>query len=110
MAKTKPIGVRFNKELLYEVLGRGVKNAQQALILYEGSYKASIEATWDLGKKLVDAAKGRESVKVTNVTPSEQKSNYTINTTIPPSPKREDFEDNWAYLEAKNEWKKLYNQ
>lgn len=27
----------------------------------------------------------------------------------PPMPKREDFSDSWEFIEAKNNWKKLYN-
>jgi len=61
MAKTKPIGVRFDEELLGKLKERGINTAQKALILYEAAYKKEMSGTWDIGQKLIDAARGRPS-------------------------------------------------
>ena len=61
MAKTKPIGVRFDEELLGKLKERGITTAQKALILYEAAYKKEMSATWELGQKLINAASGRPS-------------------------------------------------
>lgn len=37
-------------------------------------------------------------------------SNYTINTNVPPVPKREDFKEHLDFSIAKSEWKSKYNQ
>lgn len=41
--------------------------------------------------------------------PKEVKNPLPPDECTPPMPKREDFKDNWDYLEAKNEWKKKHN-
>ena len=63
MAKTKPIGVRYDGELLGELKQRGVETAQKALILYEAAYKKEMGGTWAIGAKLIDAAKGRDTAQ-----------------------------------------------
>jgi hypothetical protein len=54
----------------------------------------------------------KDATKPTNTPPEPTKkppaTNYSINTNIPPAPERKDFPDNWAYLEAKAEWKEKY--
>jgi len=39
-----------------------------------------------------------------------EKSNFTINTTIPPMPQKSDFKDSYEFAAAKSEWKLKYNQ
>lgn len=61
MAKSKPIGVRFDEDLFNEVKKRGIKTAQQALSLYESAYKKEMSGTWEIGAKLVEAARGSDN-------------------------------------------------
>lgn len=70
---------------------------------------------WNREKK---AAKGTFQVKdenkptttVKNLTESKPKSNYTINTEIPPMPIRNKGEDVFDFAARKNEWKTRHNQ
>jgi len=59
MAKTKPIGVRFDEELLNKVKEAGIaKSPQKALNLYEGAYLKSIE------EKVVENNKPENKAKI----------------------------------------------
>lgn len=54
MAKTKPIGVRFDEDLLNEVkANRAADSPQRALNLYEKTYKESLVVVQDLTKSNV---------------------------------------------------------
>lgn len=61
--KSKPIGVRFDLELLDEFKEKGIRTPQNVLSFLEINYKTETEANRELGKKLIDAAKGRDAPK-----------------------------------------------
>ncbi len=59
MSKTKPIGVRFNGELLQKMKDLGIKTPQAVLSFLESNYLSQMAKTWEVGQKLEDAARGR---------------------------------------------------
>jgi hypothetical protein len=63
-------------------------------------------------KKLTPKVSIKNNNDVTNEIkpPQQPKTNYAINTEIPPMPIRESGEDAFDYAARKNEWKKKYNQ
>ncbi len=72
MRKTKPIGVRFDKELLDKMKELGIKTPQQVLSFLEANYLSQMSKTWEVGQKLVDAARGRGEEKSTKKEKKEQ--------------------------------------
>lgn len=67
MAKTKPIGVRFDQELKLELELKGLKTPQQILSFLEANYRAETKSNRELGQKLRDAVKATDpSQKLTD--------------------------------------------
>lgn len=160
MAKTNPIGVRFDEDLLNALKNASLADSpQKALNLYEKSYlelmklkveinnqpenkkrilkeregeslvskidyKTPDEKAYDgepLSGLILDEAGLTEPVRKENPIEKDAKLKFTTHwktkqgleklmPDIPPAPERKDFKDNWAYLEAKAEWKEKYNQ
>ena len=84
--KTKPISIRFNEEDL------GIAKALSGI---------------DKPQKLVDLLIA-EYVKPMKPKAAIELPKGYMKAETPPMPKREDFDDNWAYLEAKNKLKASY--
>lgn len=81
MAKTKPIGVRFDLELLETFKTMGLDTPQKVLSFLEADYKAREGKRIEVGKALVDMAKGRlTKVQITNFNTEPPKTDYEINT------------------------------
>jgi hypothetical protein len=58
--------------------------------------------------KITDATKPNKEVKVLGEKPP--KTNFVINTEIPPMPTKNEGEDSFAFAERKNQWKLKYGQ
>lgn len=98
MAKSNPIGVRFDDKLLEKYAGQSPQK-----ILNQLTEK-------DLGKVHVqDLNKPTNTVEPKKPL-GDKKSNFTINTNIPPIPVKKAGEDSFDFAARKNEWKKMYNQ
>lgn len=116
MAKTKPIGVRFDEELLNKVKEASLATSpQKALNLYEKSYVELIEKKVEENNKPENKAritKERAGVEISiqDFTNTNKKSNYVAKVDVPPMPIREKGEDSLDFAVRKSEWKKKYNQ
>lgn len=116
MAKTKPIGVRFDKEMLSDMKEKKIaETPQKALNHLTNIYNGNISEPKEI--KIQDATKPTNVVKP--ITEKPPTTNYTINTLtekeatpepkeIPPMPKKEDYKDSIEFGMAKSEWKKLW--
>lgn len=108
MAKTNPIGVRFDSDLLETLKEAGLINSpQKALNLYERSYLQLqglkiIDNNKSENKKVILAA--RNTIKIPAKKPLGPEE------CIPPMPVKRKGEDSLAFGERKSEWKKKYNQ
>ena len=123
MAKTKPIGVRFDEELLNKVKEANIAaSPQKALNLYEKSYVELVEKKLDeivntpevksakkeMFKKIV--VTGNPEISIQDLTNNPKKSNYVAKVDVPPMPERMIGEDALDFAGRKSEWKKKYNQ
>jgi hypothetical protein len=87
MAKTNPIGVRFDQELLNSVKEAGIADSpQKALNLYERSYLELLELKVAENKKpenkaRIEKERNPAKTQVKDLTQEVAKSNYTIDTT-----------------------------
>lgn len=108
MGKTKPIGVRFDEELLGKLKSAGIASSpQKALNLYEKAYVDLIE------KKIEENNPPNEKAKIeserTSI-PAKSKPAYplSINEAVeipPPPPTRQPGENAIDFAIRKNEWK-----
>lgn len=97
MAKSNPIGVRFDDKLLEKYAGLSPQKILNKLTEKE------------LGKvQIQDLTKPTHFVKP--ITEKKPTTNYSINTSnIPPMPVKLPGENSFDYAERKNEWKRKYN-
>jgi hypothetical protein len=109
-------GIERNKRL-FRVMER-CRHCQNELTHIEGRRKKEFCNTtcrsnfWQKerrkGIKITDLNKQTQKVK--DVTTPATKTNYSINTTIPPMPIREKDEDAFTFAARKNAWKEKHNQ
>ena len=87
MAKTKPIGVRFDELLLEDLKNRENITGHQQVLNFLSNFYLSTKLN-DFRKKITPSKEDIESgkVSVTNLTNPPPKSNYTIDTRV---------ENNW---------------
>lgn len=97
MAKSNPIGVRFDEKLLEKYAGLSPQKILNKLTEKE------------LGKiNIQDLNEPSNTIKP--ITEKRPSSNYVVNTTIPPIPVRLPGEDPFDFAARKNEWKELYGK
>lgn len=81
MAKTKPIGVRFDQDLLSELKEQGVANTPQKALNYISEFYKKNRKDKDWLLNYVKETHKKRQTKVINLTPDPTPTNYTINTT-----------------------------
>lgn len=104
MAKTNPIGVRFDLEQLEQLKTDKIANSpQKALNYYESLHKNAILPTKE------PQGEGKKE-KVDNVEQKENKHSNEVNLDQEPMPVRKDGENSIDFAARKSEWKVKYNQ
>lgn len=105
MAKTNPIGVRFDEELLKIVKETaGVSSPQKALNLYEEHFRGKIGGGGSNTRSSYVEDKVEDKTKTDPLPPEDKKPE------IPPMPIRGVGENVIDFVIRKNEWKAKYNQ
>jgi hypothetical protein len=110
MAKTKPIGVRFNSEQLEQLKKDNIADSpQKALNYYESLHKITRQ---DENKPKLDKKKEKVENSVKNWVDEnkEQIKGIVAASTIPEMPVKMEGENSIDFAVRKNEWKKKYGQ
>lgn len=110
MAKTKPIGVRFDEELLNSLKDADiVSSPQKALNLYEETYLRSVTEKVAENNKPENKAKKEAERNGVGGNAKKEHKQPLMSSEMTDKPNRSDYKDGMDYSIALAEWKEKQN-